>query len=369
MLHLRDERDLETLGLPPSLLQEAKGQLASTPQIPDVGDLSGLSDAELWAKVEQERLNIRRVEKEVVERGLYLTAARYRRGVLLRELKRRSEHGAFEAECRSRKIKSQRASEDMRIADFFPNEVEAGKVPVAKALKLIKSFNATHGPFENCCFACPQWLRDAITRDYGFPGLDVASSHNMHFGEHFYTPEEDGLQQDWVADCGGKIVWCNPPYQLLVLGQWVEKSWREAQRGCVVVCMLPSWKGLDWFKNYVKSYAEVRIPAEKTVFEGFGPQMGKSGGDISGRAGYETIIAIFRQNQKGFLSGWIGSQPESADRGGLVGNPPSMNGQDSRRVWDFLPSSSTRTWHCCQRAIKHYGNRLRNSPYNRDQAS
>ena len=116
MLRLRSEADLGNLGLPPHLLEQARQQLAPQIQIPDIGDLAQWSDAELWAKVEAERLNIRRVEKEMSERGLYLTAARYRRGKFLTELKLRCGHGAFEAQCKARKIKSQRVSEDMRIS-------------------------------------------------------------------------------------------------------------------------------------------------------------------------------------------------------------------------------------------------------------
>jgi hypothetical protein len=33
------------------------------------------------------------------------------------------------------------------------------------------------------CFATPAWVREAITREYGYPDLDVASSHDMHFGK------------------------------------------------------------------------------------------------------------------------------------------------------------------------------------------
>jgi hypothetical protein len=273
-------------------------------QIPDVGDLTTLSDAELWTRIELEGSNIRRFEREIADREGYLTAARYRRGLLLLELKRRCAHGDFETECKARKVKSQRASEDIRIAEYFPNEAEAGKISVPKALKLIKRSDDSYGPYENC-FACPQWLRDAVTRDYGFPGLDVASSHGMHFGEKFYTPMEDGLAQDWTRDCGGRIVWCNPPYNASVLQLWVKYAWEQSQNGCVVVAMLPFWRNYDWFWRYVKPFAEVQIPGDMVVLNGFGPKTGKQCGNVRGPTDYETIIAVFRKGQAGFLSGWI----------------------------------------------------------------
>ena len=151
-------------------------------QIPNVGDLTKLSDAELWARIETEAVNIRRIEKRNCRPGRLPDGRPVSAGLLLLELKRRCDHGDFEAECKARKVKSQRASEDMRIAEYFPNEKDAGKVSVPRAMALIKRSDDSYGPYENC-FACPQWLRDAVTRDYGFPGLDVASSHDMHFGE------------------------------------------------------------------------------------------------------------------------------------------------------------------------------------------
>ena len=154
MLHLSDARELDSLGLPPALLKQAKQQLA--PQIPDIGDLAKLTDAELWSRVEAEQANIRRAEKEIAERGLYVTAARYRSGKFLNELKPRCEK-TFEKECKARRITSQRASEDRRIADLFASEAEAGKVPIHRALAMIKRSDASYGPYENC-FACPQWL-------------------------------------------------------------------------------------------------------------------------------------------------------------------------------------------------------------------
>jgi hypothetical protein len=285
-------------------LDERQAKQQPAVHIPDVGDVTRLSDAELWARVKEEESNIRRCEKEIADRNGYLTAARFRRGLFLLELKRRCTHGDFEAECKAKKVTSQRASEDMRIAQHFPTEVEAGKVPVLRALSLIKRSDASYGPYENC-FACPQWLRDAVTRDYGFPGLDVASSHGMHFGERYYTPSDDGLTQDWVKDCGGRIVWCNPPYNLSVLHLWVKYAWEQSQNGCAVVAMLPFWRNYDWFWRYVKPFADIRIPGAMVILDGFGPKSGKQCGNIRGPTDYETIIAVFRKSQTGAISGWI----------------------------------------------------------------
>lgn len=277
-------------------------------EIPGVGDLATLSECELWTRFESTQAEIKRLEQEIMRTEQYLTAARYRRGLLLLELKRRSGHGQFEPLCKQHKIESQRASEDMRIARHFPCEEEAGKFPVVQALKMIKKSGTVCGPYENC-YACPAWVRDVITRDFGFPGLDVSASHGMEFGERFYSPpgdpsgfKQDGLQQDWKTDCQGKVIWCNPPYHKEVITDWVKKAWTEAQRGCVVVCMLPLWRSHGWFSEYVKAYAEVRISGAPIILQGFGPQKGTRCGNVDSPFAYDTIIAIFRKKQQGFIN-------------------------------------------------------------------
>ena len=124
------------------------------------------------------------------------------------------------------------------------------------------------------------------------------------------------MVQDWTKDCGGKVVWCNPPYNAAVLHLWVKYAWEQSQNGCTVVAMLPFWRNYDWFWDYVKPFAEVRIPGDMVVLNGFGPKTGKKCGNVQGPTDYETIIAVFRKDQTGFLSGWIEAMqpvPETQD--------------------------------------------------------
>ena len=271
-------------------------------QIPDVGDLVCLPNDDLWERLRATDNEIRCLQKEIVRKETYLTALRWRRGQILLEIKRRAGHGQFLDALAAKKIKSQRASEDIRIAEHFPNEGEAGRVSVAKALDAIKKSDSSYGPYENC-FATPEWLKKAVEREYGFPGLDVASSHGVHFGQRFYTPTEDGLAQDWVRDCGGKPAWCNCPYNLSVLSLWVNYAYQQSQRGCTVISLLPYWRNYPWFK-VVKDYAEIRLPGARVILDGFGPKKGKQCGNLPPRE-YESIVAIFRQGQKGFCSDWL----------------------------------------------------------------
>ena len=155
------------------------------------------------------------------------------------------------------------------------------------------------------CYATPTWLREALVSEYGYPELDVASSHNMEFGNRYYTPDVDGLEQDWVKDSKGGLVFGNPPYNWKELGRWVEKAFHTSQAGCAVILILPLWRKYDWFGKFIVPYAEVRLPAVPVVSEGFGPMAGKQCGNTNWYSEYETIVAIFRRGQKGFLGAWI----------------------------------------------------------------
>ena len=320
MLRIKTEYDLHKMGLrldaadPSKVVPLDSSTItipsATTPatmpseavQIPEVGDLVHVPDSELWQRLQAADDEIRSLQKTIAKKEVYLTAVRWKRGQILIEIKRRVGHGHFLSALNKKKIKSQRASEDIRIAEHFPSEEEAGRVTVVKALKTIKKSDASYGPYENC-FATPDWLRKAIEREYGYPGLDVAASHGVFFGDRCYTPVEDGLVQDWVRDCDGKPVWMNCPYNISVLAQWVTYAHQQSQRGCTVICLLPYWRNYPWFQ-IVKDYAEIRLPGAKLVLDGFGPKAGKRCGNLPPRE-YESVIAIFRQNQKGFCSDWL----------------------------------------------------------------
>jgi hypothetical protein len=299
MKQFKNEEELAKAGLRVAKDGKTVEPLEPTPKIPDIGNLKKASTEELWASVAACDKDIREQLRQLKEKEQYITALRWSRGKFLVELKRRCKHGNFTAELRQQRIGTQRASEDMRIAKHYKTPDAAGKVPFEKALKAIRRHQTN--PATDNCFATPEWLVSAILEDYGLPGLDVAASDDFHFGERWYTEEQDGLSQDWKKDCHNKPVYCNPPHNMAVLPGWVEKAYREAQRKCEVICLLPFWRYYEWFET-VRKYAEVRLPGQQVIGTGFGAMDGKQ----SGKRGYEHIIAIFRKGQKGFCGEWLG---------------------------------------------------------------
>lgn len=77
--------------------------------------------------------------------------------------------------------------------------------------------------------------------------------------EKFYTPEQDGLLQEWTGVC-----WCNPPYGRQI-GQWVEKA---AKSKATVVMLLPARTDTKWFHEWCLPFGEIEFIKGRLKFGG-----------------------------------------------------------------------------------------------------
>lgn len=91
----------------------------------------------------------------------------------------------------------------------------------------------------------------------------------------FYTPEQDGLVQNWGGCC-----WCNPPYGREI-GKWVKKA-TEAE--CTVVMLLPDRTDTAWFHDYIYGHAEIRFVRGRLKF-----------GNSKNSAPFPSMVVIFRR--------------------------------------------------------------------------
>ncbi len=90
----------------------------------------------------------------------------------------------------------------------------------------------------------PQWLFDRLNDWYGFE-TDVCAIPENAKCERYFTPEQDGLAQEWTGVC-----WMNPPYGRKI-GDWVKKAYESAKAGATVVCLLPARTDTAWWHDYV----------------------------------------------------------------------------------------------------------------------
>lgn len=72
----------------------------------------------------------------------------------------------------------------------------------------------------------------------------------------FFTPEQDGLAQDWT----GERCWMNPPY-----GRGIDK-WVAKARNHNVVALLPARTDTKWFHEHVLPYGVITFLRGRVKF-------------------------------------------------------------------------------------------------------
>lgn len=128
-------------------------------------------------------------------------------------------------------------------------------------------------------WATPWPLFRELDAEFHFD-LDPCSTHeNAKCAAHF-TQEEDGLLQDW----GGKRVFCNPPYGR-ELPKWIKKAHDEAEKGALVVMLIPARTDTRAFHDYIYHQAEIRFIRGRIKF-----------GDAKTAAPFPSMIVIFKNN-------------------------------------------------------------------------
>jgi len=74
----------------------------------------------------------------------------------------------------------------------------------------------------------PQGLFDKLNEEFHFE-LDVCATSEHAKCKKYYSPEEDGLKQEWKGIC-----WMNPPYGREIR-KWMKKAYESALAGATVV--------------------------------------------------------------------------------------------------------------------------------------
>lgn len=98
---------------------------------------------------------------------------------------------------------------------------------------------------------------------------------------NYYTPEIDGLAQEWRGTC-----WMNPPYGRTI-GKWIEKAYLSAQKGATVVGLLPARTDTRWFHDFIYGKAEIRFVKGRLKF-----------GEAKENAPFPSMVVIWRPNSE-----------------------------------------------------------------------
>lgn len=93
-------------------------------------------------------------------------------------------------------------------------------------------------------WATPQAYFDKVAAEHGPFGTDVCALPSNAKAPRYFTPEVDGLAQDWTGVC-----WCNPPYGRGI-GAWLRKAYESSLAGAKVVCLVPARTDTAWWHDY-----------------------------------------------------------------------------------------------------------------------
>lgn len=96
-------------------------------------------------------------------------------------------------------------------------------------------------------WATPRDFYEKLDQEFNFT-CDVCSIPEDAKHINFYSPEIDGLLQEWSGVC-----WCNPPYS--DIASWTKKAVTEAYRGVTTVMLIPSRTDTKYFHNDILRYS------------------------------------------------------------------------------------------------------------------
>ena len=125
-------------------------------------------------------------------------------------------------------------------------------------------------------WATPQVFFDQLNEEFHFT-VDVCAIPENAKCEKFFTPEINGLKQEWEGVC-----WCNPPYGREI-GKWVEKAYIASTWGATVVMLLPARTDTKWFHEYIYNKSEIRFVKGRLKF-----------GNSKTAAPFPSMVVIFK---------------------------------------------------------------------------
>ena len=138
--------------------------------------------------------------------------------------------------------------------------------------------NSVHFSSASIMWETPNDFFEALNREFNFE-TDVCAVNGNKKCAQFFSPEQDGLKQQWRGMC-----WMNPPYGREI-GHWMRKAYESAQGGATVVCLVPARTDTAWWHDYAAK-GEIRFVRGRLKFNGH-----------SNRAPFPSAVVIFRPSK------------------------------------------------------------------------
>lgn len=133
-------------------------------------------------------------------------------------------------------------------------------------------------------WATPQDLFDKLNDKFNFE-TDVCAIEQNAKCANYYSPEQDGLQQEWIGNC-----WMNPPYGREI-SKWMEKAYTSAvTHGATVVCLVPARVDTKWWHDFATK-GEITYLKGRLKF-----------GDCKNSAPFPSAVVVFRPTVEAALA-------------------------------------------------------------------
>lgn len=117
---------------------------------------------------------------------------------------------------------------------------------------------------ENEVWATPQDFYDKLNEEFSFNLDPCAISENAKCDTYF-TPEQDGLTQNWQ----GYTVFCNPPYGRKIYSLVKKCSEESKKENTTVVMLIPSRTDTRYFHDFIYHKAkDIRFVKGRLKFGG-----------------------------------------------------------------------------------------------------
>lgn len=117
---------------------------------------------------------------------------------------------------------------------------------------------------------------DKLNKEFQFT-LDACALPNSAKCERYYSPETNGLIQDW----SNEIVFMNPPYNEMYT--WMEKAYMESLKGATVVCLIPARTDTKYWYDFCMRASEIRFVKGRLKF-----------GDSANSAPFPSAVIVFK---------------------------------------------------------------------------
>jgi transcriptional regulator with XRE-family HTH domain len=146
----------------------------------------------------------------------------------------------------------------------------------------VRSFSVTTGNASgNNEWGTPAWLATALSDAVGGFDLDPCAATTDRRRARvkarvLLTADDDGLTARWLGR-----VFVNPPYSR-GLSDWVEKCYHEAQRGCLVVALIPARPDTSYWHDLIAGKGDVFLLRGRLKF-----------GDADNSAPFASAIVVW----------------------------------------------------------------------------